>query len=69
MVHPPGTVAVALSARDQAHLLELDTRLTTAGIAHVLISECNGEPMAIGLEPTRDRSSIRKVLSSMPLVR
>ena len=68
-VHPPGTVAVALAARDQAHLLEVAAVLTKAGLAYVLISECDGEPMAIGLRPTRDRAAVRKVLSSMPLVK
>ena len=68
-VHPPGTVAVALSARNQEHLLELESCLKKAGLPHVLISECDGEPMAIGLHPTRDRAAIRKVLSSIPLVK
>lgn len=66
---PKNTIAVALSARDQAHLLEIDAQLTQSGIIHVLIVECDGEPMAIGCEPTRDRQSIRKVVSSLPLVR
>jgi hypothetical protein len=66
---PKNTIAVALAARDQAHLLEIDALLTQAGIAHVLIVECDGEPMAIGCEPTRDRAAVRKVLSSIPLVK
>lgn len=66
---PPNTVAVALAARNQAHLLELDAALTAAGIVHVLIVECDGEPMAIGCEPTRDRPAMRRVLSQVPLVR
>ena len=69
MVHPPGTVAVALAARDQAHLLELRDVLVRSGLPHVLIAECDGEPMAIGLEPTRDRTAVRRVLSSVPLVK
>jgi hypothetical protein len=69
VVHPPGTVAVALAARNQAHLLELRDSIAQAGLPHVLIAECDGEPMAIGLEPTRDRTAIRKVLSSIPLVK
>lgn len=66
---PKNTVAVALHVRDQAHLLELHEKLLKANIAHVLIRECDGEPMAIGIEPTRDRASIRKVTSSLPLVK
>ncbi len=66
---PKNTVAVALAARDQQHLLELDTKLTVAGIDHILICECDGELMAIGCAPTRDRKKVRKVLSSLPLVK
>jgi hypothetical protein len=68
-LHPEGTIAVALSARNKDHLLELDQLLTKADIAHRLIMECDGEPMAIGLSPTKDRDRIRKVLSSLPLVK
>lgn len=66
---PKNTIAVALAARDRDHLLELDEQLERAGVAHVLIRECDGEPMAIGCEPTRDRAAIRKELSRLPLVR
>lgn len=66
---PENTVAVALHAQNQEHLLALRETLKTANIKHVLISECDGEPMAIGIEPTTDRASIRKVTSSLPLVR
>lgn len=66
---PKNTVAVALAARNQAHLLELSKTLELASIDHVLIAECDGEPMSIGITPTTDRSSIRKVTSCLPLVR
>lgn len=66
---PSGTIAVALAARDQEHLLQLAAALERAGIAHTLIRECDGEAMSIGVEPTRDRHAVRKVLSSVPLVR
>lgn len=51
-----------------AHALEL------ADIPHVLIREPvegkeDGEAMSIGVEPTRDRSAIRKVTSCLPCVR
>lgn len=68
-VHPPGTIAVALAARDQAHLLELRDVLSQASLPHVLVTESDGEPMAIGLEPTHDRRAVRKVLSGIPLVK
>lgn len=66
---PPNTVAVALSVKDIAHLLEIYNKLVAANIKCVLITECDGEPMAIGCVPTRDRKSIRKVVSSLPLVK
>lgn len=66
---PSGTIAVALAARDRAHLVEIADRLTAASIPHKVILECDGEPMAIGVRPTRDRATVRKVLSSIPLIR
>jgi hypothetical protein len=66
---PKNTVAVALAARDQAHLLERAERLTRAGIPYVLITECDGEPMAIGIEPMRDRDRIRKETSDLALIK
>ena len=66
---PPRTIAVALSAKDAGHLGEIGAKLEAAGIEHVMIAECDGERMAIGIAPTRDRAAVRKVLSSIPLVR
>lgn len=71
----PGTIAVALHARDEAHLKELGDRLSSAEISHCYVWESDddanypGQLMAIGVMPTRDREKIRKVLSSLPLVR
>lgn len=65
----PGTIAVALHARDEAHLKEVGALLDAAGIACHRVLECDGELMAIGLEPTADRQAVRKVCSSLPLVR
>lgn len=65
----PGTIAVALHARDQGHLRELHKTLAASAIAHHLVEECDGELMAIGLEPTTDRAAVRKVLSQLPLAR
>lgn len=65
---PPNTAAIVLGADNAEHLLEVRRELALAQITHVLILECDGEPMAIGLEPTRDRKRIRKVLSKLPLL-
>ena len=71
----PGCIAVALHARDEAHLKEIAQRLFDAGIEHHCVFESDddvkypGQMMAIGLYPTRDRDKVRKVLSSLPLVR
>lgn len=69
--HPAGgnTVAVVLKVDNQRHLLEYETKFKKANIPHTLISECDGEIMAIGLEPTTDRAKIRKVVSSLPLIK
>jgi hypothetical protein len=69
VVHPPGTIAVALSARDELHLRELFKTLEEAGLKPSLIEECDGEAMSIGIPPTNDRGSIRKWVSQLPLVR
>ena len=66
---PPNTIAVALAARDREHLLTLRAELVRAQIPHVLVSECDGEPMSIGVQPTKDRLAVRRVLSSVPLVK
>lgn len=70
---PSGTYAIALAARDQLHLEELATRLWDAEIPHRVIEEpdspYDGQIMAIGLWPTSDRDRVRKVLSSLPLIK
>ena len=63
----PGTIAVALHARDQDHLVEIADALACANIPFHVVEECDGEKMAIGVEPTTDRKKVRKVLSSLPL--
>lgn len=65
---PSGTSAVALAVPNEAILRVLDGALTVAGIPHVLIVESDGQAMAIGCEPTADRSHIRRITSSLPLV-
>ena len=70
---PSGTIAVALAARDEAHLLELEAQLRQLGIAHRAIREPDapwcGALMAIGIEPVRDRAHLRGVTGSLPLLR
>ena len=65
----PGTIAVALHARDEVHLRAVAAKLSLAGIPHCVVEECNGEAMSIGIEPTTDRAAVRKVVSALPLVR
>lgn len=65
---PEETIAVALHARDEVHLREIDARLTAAGIAHHLIIECDGQAMAIGCTPTTNRTALRRQTSMLPLM-
>ena len=69
----PGCIAIALHARNEDHLLQLSAALDARGINHHQVIEGDGEYigqlMAIGVYPTRDRDAVKKVLSSLPLVR
>jgi hypothetical protein len=65
----PGCIAVALHAENEDHLLDLSARLDAARISHECVVEEDGRLMAIGLHPTTDRDKIRKVLSSLPLIK
>lgn len=65
----PGTIAVALHAKNEAHLRELSGALTKRSIAHHVVEECDGEWMAIGILPTTDRKLVGKVTRSLPLVK
>lgn len=68
-----GTIAVALHARDEQHLVDIACELRRADLGHHVVREPRenrvDEAMAIGLEPTTDREAVRKVLSKLPLVR
>lgn len=68
-----GTHAYALEVPDERSLLELSQKLTAVGVNHRLIVEPDspycGQAMAIGVEPTRDRSKIRRLTSHLPLAR
>jgi hypothetical protein len=68
-----GTLAVVLVARDEAHLRQLAARMKAAGVAHVLITEPDaphfGAAMSIGVIPVSSRKEVRKIVSSLPLLR
>jgi hypothetical protein len=61
-----------LAVPDEAALAALSRRLVLAGVAHVRIVENDqpftGQLMALGLVP-RPREEVRKLLSSLPLLR
>lgn len=63
------TAAVILTAKDEDHIVDLDARLSLANIPHVLIRECDGSAMAIGLEPTLERKPVDKILGNLPLLK
>lgn len=69
----PQTVVVALSVPDEASLRSLAASLGEASLASKLIVEDwgahAGQAMALGINPSADRSTIRKVTSKLPLVK
>lgn len=69
---PPGTRAVALAARDEAHLRSVERRLVRLGIEHRAIREpdrpWDGALMAIGLAPVIDRTTVRRATRRLPLL-
>ena len=71
---PRGTHAVALAARDEAHLEAIARRLDFDGIAHHLVHEPDppwcGALMAVGLPPMpRDNDKPIEALRRLPLLR
>jgi hypothetical protein len=70
---PSGTIAVALEAQDEQGLRELQSTLKASQIPHIPIVEgegsYEGQLMAIGVEPTQDRTAIRRITGSLPLVK
>ena len=70
---PTGTFAVALGARSLDELQTIERKLLEHGIPHRAVREpdapWNGELMAIGIEPLEDRSRLKKITSSLPLLR
>jgi peptidyl-tRNA hydrolase len=71
----PGCTMVVLHAADEQHLHIIRARLDKAGLPYGTVIECPDDEdypsqlMAIGLAPTTDRASVKKVLSSLPLAR
>lgn len=65
---PKETRAVALTAEDESHLLELENKLKSAEIDFRDIRE-EGQLFALGLLPVSDIAKIRKVTSNLPLLR
>lgn len=70
---PPCTHAVVLAVDSEDQLRKLSKKLEKQGVNHILIEEVDepytGQATAIGLEPTRDRVKIRRLTSSLPLLR
>ena len=70
---PDGTIVVALAVPTEASLRALAEAFGKASLSYKLIIENAGtyadQAMAIGVTPTVDRASIRKVTSNLPLIR
>ncbi len=70
---PPDTRAVALAARDEAQLIELEQTLIKAGINHVAIREPDepwlGALMAIGVTPQIRTPELKKLMKHLPLIK
>jgi len=70
--HKIGTYAIALHAKDEAHLREIGWTLFKHGVKITLIHEpdapWNGSLMAIGCPPMA-RENIKPLLSKLPLVK
>lgn len=68
----PDTYAVALTARDEAALASVSSRLRDRGVPLTEVREPNapydGALMALGLAPAR-KEVLRRLVSSLPLLR
>lgn len=68
-----GTYAYALEVDDERALLDLSQKMSADGIQHRLICEPDepycGQAMAIGCEPTRDATKIRRLTRHLNLAR
>jgi hypothetical protein len=70
---PKGTNAVVLSVPSEASLRAVAESLSSHHVEHSTIVESDapytGQMTAIGVRPVRDRSTVRRCLSSLPLLR
>lgn len=66
----PDTHAVALAARDEAHLADIERELIELGFEHRAIREPDrdNELMAIGIPPLVDRNLIKPVTRQLKLL-
>jgi hypothetical protein len=62
-----------LAAKNEDHLERLEAKLRRFSIPHAAIREpdapWNGALMAIGIEPVADRNTLKKVTSSLKLLK
>lgn len=70
---PTNTFAVALAARDEAHLQEIERQLVARKIPHRAIREpdapWSNALMAIGVVPVFDRAVVKPVTGSLALLK
>lgn len=71
--HPPEVHVVVLAVQSEYHIRAAFDRLLQAGVKATLVEEVDlpyaGQAMSVGLELVRDRRSVNRVLSSLPLLR
>jgi hypothetical protein len=71
--HPDGAYVVVLGVRDEKALEALAAKLWDSGVEHVQVREPDapwcGQLTSIGCALVEDRSSVRKVVSGIPLLR
>lgn len=71
--HPPETHVVVLAVENEAELRRTAERLSSAGVGCLPIHEpdepWSGQMTAIGCALVNDRQLVRKVVSSIPLLR
>lgn len=71
--HPPNVHVVVLAVPSEEALRQIHSQLVDARLDPTLVVESDPphtqQAMSIGLELTRDRRSVNRVLSSLPLLR
>lgn len=66
---PEGAHAVVLGVDSERELRDVSKKLTEFSVRHSRIVDEDHQLTAIGCEPLRDRTQIRRVVSSVPLFR